>query len=59
MELLIFYYIFSVFFMIGYVDFRDLDGVGPIILGIIAILILSPICLPMNLGDAIKNLKDL
>ena len=45
--------------MIGYVDFRDLDGVGSIILGIIALLIFSPICLPINLGDAIKNLTEL
>lgn len=43
--------------MIGYVDFEDLDGVPMLILGIIALLIVSPIVFPINIGDAISRIK--
>jgi len=56
-EFLIFYYFFSLFFMIGYVDFRDLNGIGDYILGIVALLILAPIFSPINLGYAIRKIS--
>lgn len=58
MELLIFYYIFSVLFMIGYADFGDIDGVGLTILGILALLIFAPICFPINLGIAVYEIHN-
>lgn len=58
MELLIFYYFFSVLYMIGYVNFRDLDGVGLTILVILALLILSPLFFPMNLGCAVREIHN-
>ncbi len=58
MELLIFYYVFSLLFMIGYVDFGDLDSDGMIILVILALLIFSPILFPMNLGCAIHKIRN-
>lgn len=58
MELLIFYYVFSVFFMIGYVDFKDIDGVGLSILAIVALLILAPIFFPINLGTAVHDISE-
>lgn len=58
MELLIFYYVFSVFFMIGYADFKELDGVGLYILGIVAVLILAPIFFPISLGTAVHDISE-
>jgi len=43
--------------MIGYVDFRDLNGIGDYILGIVALLILAPIFSPINLGYAIRKIS--
>ena len=40
--------------MIGHVNFDELDGVLMLILGMIAMLILSPIMLPMLIGDAVS-----
>lgn len=58
MELLIFYYIFSVLFMIGYADFGDIDGVGLTILAILALLIFAPIFFPMNLGTTVRKIRE-
>lgn len=49
---LIFYYCFSVLFMIGYVEFDELDDISVVILAIITILMFAPIMVPINLGDA-------
>lgn len=54
---LVFYYFFSLLFMIGYVDFDEIDGVPMLILGMIAMLILSPIMFPLNIGDAVNKIK--
>lgn len=50
---LIFYYCFSVLYIIGYTDFDDIDGIWISILAVITILVLAPILLPVNLGDAV------
>lgn len=50
---LIFYYCFSVLFMIGYVELNELDGVWFGIAAVICMLIFAPIVMPVNLGDAI------
>lgn len=53
-DILIFYYIFSVLFMIGYVD----DTGEPIWLKIvlyIALFIISPIMFPINVGYYIRK----
>ena len=54
-DILIFYYIFSVLFMIGYVD----DTGEPVWLKIIlyiGLFIMSPIMLPINIGHYVyKN----
>lgn len=57
MELLIFYYIFSVLFMVGYADFDDISGIGDAIFIILAIIISAPILLPINIGYAIHELS--
>ena len=49
---LIFYYCFSVLFMIGYVEFDELDGILVGILAVITILMFAPIMVPINIGDA-------
>ena len=54
---LVFYYVFSLLFMIGYVDFGDLGSGLVLILGIIALLILSPIMLPINIGYAVSRIE--
>jgi len=58
MAFLIFYYIFSVLFMIGYVDFNDISGTnaGFVILALLALLIFAPILFPINLGYAIHKI---
>lgn len=59
MELLIFYYVFSVLFEIGYADFfRELDSVGLTVLAILALLIFAPISFPINLGIAIHEIGN-
>ena len=55
---LIFYYCFSVLFMIGYVEFDDIDGIWVGILAVIAMLVFAPIVMPLNLGDAACRIKD-
>lgn len=55
---LIFYYCFSVLFMIGYVEFDDIDGIWVGILAVIAMLVFAPIVMPLNLGDAVNRIKD-
>lgn len=54
---LIFYYCFSVLFMIGYVEFDDIDGIWVGILAVIAMLVFAPIVMPLNLGDAVCRIK--
>lgn len=54
---LIFYYCFSVLFMIGYVEFDDIDGIWIGILAVIAMLVFAPIVMPLNLGDAVCRIK--
>jgi len=58
MELLIFYYVFSVFFMIGYVNFSELDDVGSFVLAIVVLLLLAPFCFPLNLGKAVHEINN-
>ena len=58
MEFLIFYYFFSVLYMIGYVDFGDIDGVGLTVLEILALLIFAPLVFPINLGCAIHEIHN-
>ena len=53
---LIFYYCFSVLFMIGYVDFDELDGFWYWVLGITALFILAPLVFPFNLGAATRKI---
>ena len=53
---LIFYYCFSVFFMIGHVEFDEIDGVLFGIVAVICMLILAPIVMPFNLGDAVSRI---
>lgn len=55
----IFYYVFSLFFMIGY--FLDNVEHNPWFIiagGIICIVILAPILLPLNLGTFISRNSD-
>ena len=53
---LIFYYCFSVLFMIGYVDFDDIDGIWFGIFAVICMLISAPIMMPLNIGDAVGKI---
>ena len=53
---LIFYYCFSVLFMIGYVDFDELDGFWCCVLGIAALFIFAPLVFPFNLGAVIGKI---
>lgn len=48
-DILIFYYIFSVLFMIGYVDWTD-ESIWLKIILYIGLFIMSPIMLPINIG---------
>lgn len=49
MGLLLFYYIFSVLFMIGYIDFSDMK-MSSIIGTCLIMLIIAPVALPINIG---------
>lgn len=51
----IFYYVFSLFFMIGYVLNADEDNLWIIVAGIICMIVLAPILLPLNLGYFISR----
>ena len=55
MELLIFYYIFSVLFMIGYVDWKEVaDYSVAMVIGVtLGMLVVAPIMFPINLGSII------
>lgn len=53
---LIFYYCFSMLFMIGYVEFDELDGILLSIAAVICLLICAPIIFPFNLGDAVGRI---
>lgn len=53
---LIFYYCFSVLFLIGYFDFDGLDGIWVGIAAVICMLIFAPIIMPINLGYAIYKI---
>jgi hypothetical protein len=50
---LVFYYCFSVLFMIGNIDFDYINGLWDGISAVIAILILAPIAMPVTLGYAV------
>lgn len=54
----IFYYVFSLFFMVGYV--LDSDEYKPlvIVVGIIGMIILAPLLFPLNLGVFISRNSD-
>lgn len=49
MEILLLYYIFSVLFMIGYINTNDIKG-WMIIVHCLFILVISPIAFPINIG---------
>lgn len=51
---LIFYYIFSVLFQIGYCDFSTLKGWEKV-MGLIIITIVAPTAFPINLGRYIYD----
>lgn len=53
---LIFYYWFSVLFMIGYVDVNEFNGIWLRISAVIFTLIFAPIIMPINLGYAIHKI---
>lgn len=48
--LLTFYWIFSIIFMLGYLDFNGENSLWVKIVGGILALILAPILFPLNLG---------
>ena len=54
----IFYYVFSLFFMIGYVLNADEDNPWIIAAGIVCMIILAPILLPLNLGMFVSRNSD-
>lgn len=55
---LIFYYAFSLLFMIGYCDFTVLKGWEKVMALFIIIPIVSPFAFPINLGSCIyDNIK--
>lgn len=49
----IFYYCFSVLFMVGIIDFDYVNGLWDGISAVIAILIFAPIAMPVTLGYAV------
>ena len=49
MEILLFYYIFSVLFMVGYVDINGLK-IWKIVVIYLLTLIIAPIVVPINIG---------
>ena len=51
----IFYYLFSLFFMIGHVLNADEDNLWIIVAGIICMIVLAPILFPLNLGYFISR----
>lgn len=53
---LIFYYCFSVLFMIGYVDFGGLNNIWFGIAAVICMLIFAPIIMPVNLGVTVYKI---
>lgn len=53
---LIFYYCFSVLFMIGYVDFDELDSVWVGIAAVTCMLIVAPLVMPINLWNAMRKI---
>ena len=58
MELLIFYYIFSILFMIGYIDWEGAVNysIAMVIWVAFAMLIIAPIMFPFNLGSIIGKI---
>lgn len=54
----IFYYVFSLFFMIGYVLDSDEHKPLVIVAGIISLIVLAPILFPLNLGTFISRNSD-
>lgn len=59
-EFLIFYYIFSILFMIGYIDWEGAANysVAMVIWVAFAMLIVAPIMFPFNLGNVIGKIDD-
>lgn len=54
MPFLIFYYIFSIFFMLGYVQLKAISKLWwSKILGFVALLIIAPFLMPLNIGTYI------
>ena len=51
----IFYYLFSLFFMIGYVLTKDEWKPLVIVVGVIGLIVLAPILFPLNLGTFISR----
>ena len=54
----IFYYVFSLFFMVGYVLDSNEHNPWLIIAGIICLIVLAPILLPLNLGTFVSKNSD-
>lgn len=54
----IFYYVFSVLFMCGYLSETDETNLWVIICGILIMLIIAPIIFPINFGKTISNTYD-
>lgn len=53
-DILIFYYIFSVLFMIGYTDSRDASLWLKVII-YLSLLVISPIMFPINIGYYLRE----
>ena len=51
---LIFYYIFSVLFMLGYGEFKDCKGLLAF-LAVILVILAAPVMMPINLGYYINK----
>lgn len=53
-DILIFYYIFSILFMIGYIDTKH-DSLWLKIVFYIGLFIISPIMFPINIGYYVRK----
>ena len=53
-----FYYLFSILFMIGYVNFEEIDNIGLFILAIVVLLAFAPLLFPIEIGRAIYKINN-
>lgn len=55
MELIVFYYIFSLLFMIGYANFSMIDKWYKLLAGLILIILFCWITMPINIGSMVYD----